>query len=84
MALDMPAALRPACSPTHPHGPGLCLGSTPHVLLVCLAPMVNANVMTVSDFPVTRITAAAMPNHRVDGPTRPGVVGTRIHHRCRQ
>ena len=63
MALDMPAALRPACSPSHPHGPGLCLGSTPHDSLVRLAPMVNANVMTVFDLPVTRKTAAAMPNH---------------------
>ena len=84
MALDMPAALRPACSPSYPHGPGLCLGSTPHDLLVRLASMVNANVMTVFDLPVTRKTAAAMPNHRVDGPTRPGIVGTRIHHRRRQ
>ena len=62
MALDMPAALRPACSSSHPHGPGLCLGSTPHVLLVRLAPMVNANVMTVFDLPVTRKTAAAILN----------------------
>ena len=84
MALDMPAAWRPACSPSYPHGPGVCLGYTPHDLLVRLAPMVNANVMTVFDFPVTRKTAAAMPNHRVDGPTRPGIVGTRIHHRRRQ
>ena len=42
--------------------------------------MVNANVLTVLGFPVTRKTVAAIPGPGVDGSTRhagiPGVVGT--------
>ena len=60
----------------------------PLVLTCCLhtqrlASTVNANVMTVFGFPVTRKTAAAISGPWVDGSTRPtgipGVVGTRPH-----